>query len=318
MFFLRKLYSKPTARRSALLHRRRITPAIMLLSLPVLLLASLPAQEPVQLDCKELQESSGVAVSGYDPDLIWTHNDSGGTPRIYLFNRQTGKLRGTCELTDVANVDWEDMCSFMVGDQSFLAIADVGDNSRGRRSVEICIVKEPKPTGKGSDPNDVDKIKKITRLEVRYPKGSFDCESLAYDPSHSRFILLTKEPVACRLFSVPVEPKLFTDFEDRTAKITAEYLQGFSLSLVTGADICPETRRLVVCNYGIGFIAQPSVDQPLLWDRNSLVKIALPKRKQGEAVAFLNPKQLITTSEFAPTPLWTTDLPKPQQSPTRN
>ena len=53
----------------------------------------LTAQDQIQLDCKELQESSGVAVSLNDPALIWSHNDSGGKPKLYLFSRTSGKRR---------------------------------------------------------------------------------------------------------------------------------------------------------------------------------------------------------------------------------
>jgi hypothetical protein len=274
-----------------------------------MLTTTLRAHEVVTLDCDELNESSGVAVSLNNPEFIWTHNDSGGKPRLYLFNRKSGKLHGTFEVENVPNLDWEDICSFRVGEQNYLAIADTGDNARQRKSVEICIVKEPAVrSSEVQSKNEVGKIDFLLTLEFTYPNGPADCEAIAFDPANSRFILLTKEPITSRLFSVPIEPELLIAANSSRKRVSAKYLQGFGLSLITGADICPKTRQLIVCNYGIGFLAQPSEKNSLQWDASSLKKVALPKRRQGESIAFASPTEILTTSETAPSPLWTTTI----------
>jgi hypothetical protein len=274
-----------------------------------MLTTTLRAQEVVTLDCDELNESSGVAVSLNNPEFVWSHNDSGGKPRLYRFNRKSGKLSGTFEVENVPNVDWEDLCSFRVGEQNYLAIADTGDNARRRKSVEICIVKEPVvDSGDVQSKNEAERIDFLLTLEFSYPSGPADCEAIAFDPAHSRFILLTKEPISSRLFSVPIEPELLAARNSNRKSVAAKYLQGFGLSLITGADICPETRQLIVCNYGIGFLAQPSAENSLQWDASSLKKVKLPKRRQGESIAFASPTEVLLTSESAPSPLLTTTI----------
>ncbi len=44
-----------------------------------------PHVRAATLDTTNVQESSGVAGSPRRPDLLWTHNDSGGAPRVWRF-----------------------------------------------------------------------------------------------------------------------------------------------------------------------------------------------------------------------------------------
>lgn len=275
-------------------------------------------QQPVLLECDDLVESSGVAVSPSDSDFIWTHNDSGHPPRIYLFNRLTGKLRGTFELRGASSVDWEDMAAFSVGGKNFLAIGDIGDNRKRRSSIHIHIIEEPRweatPVTQAleeSRPGGVNQIIRRLTLQFTYPTGPVDCEALVFDAELSRFLLLTKELLRCRVFSVPVDLSLLDSIPlpqiQEPLSLQAEYVQTLRIPIVTAADLSPDGRVLAVGTYGPAYMLSRDGAK---WQERSMVRVPLPKRRQGEALAFLGSSQLVLTSEFAPTPLWTVDLPE--------
>ena len=55
-----------------------------------------------------INEASGIAESRKNPDVLWTHNDSGDSPRVFAFNRH-GKHLGVYTIAGINNRDWEDM-----------------------------------------------------------------------------------------------------------------------------------------------------------------------------------------------------------------
>jgi hypothetical protein len=65
--------------------------------------------EPVgTLKIEELNEASGLANSRANPDYLWSHNDSGGAPALYLLSFE-GEQIARYFLTGVSNYDWEDL-----------------------------------------------------------------------------------------------------------------------------------------------------------------------------------------------------------------
>jgi hypothetical protein len=117
--------------------------------------------------------------------------------------------------------------------------------------------------------------------------------------------LLTKELLSCRVVEIPIDKSMLNPQRRSSITITARETQTFLLSMVTAADICQRTNRLVICNYGEAYLLQPQVGETKLWDDRRIQRIPLPYRKQGEAIAFADSEHLLLTSESAPMPLWT-------------
>ncbi|MDJ0916890.1 MAG: hypothetical protein QNJ05_03935 [Woeseiaceae bacterium] len=161
-----------------------------------------------RIDIPEVDEASGLARSQRDPDLMWVHNDD-GKPRVYAFDR-AGQKRGRLTLEDARNRDWEDMSSFTLDGKPYLLIADVGDNMRRRKSVILYIVEEP-------DLGDDDKVRSDTawEIELRFPDGPRDVESVTVDIENERVLLLSKRDLPPVLYSVPLRPE-----EDDTVTAT--------------------------------------------------------------------------------------------------
>ncbi|GAB5404096.1 MAG: hypothetical protein Aurels2KO_23270 [Aureliella sp.] len=252
------------------------------------------SQSPTLLVCDELTESSGVCVG--ESGVIWTHNDSGGKPVIYGFS-DSGRLLSKVTVNGARAVDWEDICSFRVGKNSYLAIADVGDNLAKRKQVEIYVVPEPKLTGPAPTAPTELSVRCAVTLSVTYDSGPVNCEAIGYDPVRKTFVLPSKEPTRCQLFEV--DAKKLVGRVSATAKAT----QSLFLPLATGADISPDGQHLVLCSYGPGWLLSRTPDNDQ-WAIETPKLFKLPARRQGEAICFTaDSRRLLLTSEFAPTPL---------------
>jgi hypothetical protein len=256
-----------------------------------------PALRLAYLQDKAITESSGLAASRRDDDLLWTHNDSGNRPLLFAFDRR-GRSRGTFAVTGATVVDWEDMAAGPGPDGPALYIGDIGDNERSRDDCAVYRVPEPKVGPPGSPARG--KTAPAARFPFRYPDGPHDAETLMAHPRSGDLYLVTKgerPPVLYRL-PRPRRPGRPVTLERLGA------LKGVSRSL-TGGAISPDGRRVVLRDYAVGF-------EYLLPDSRSLAPILrtqpalffLASESQGEAIAYRRDgRALLTTSEGRPTPL---------------
>lgn len=304
--------------------------------------ASALAEEPIHsviLDSNELTESSGVVQTG---PVIWTHNDSGDVPRLFAFSKD-GTLRGQFMVRGAQAIDWEDMCAFQRDGKRYLAVGDIGDNSARRQSVRVYVIEVPeallsedvplseeppsdiRPTAENSvagdalrrplareltDESAMGELTVQATFEIKYPAGPVNCEELAYDPLSRSFLLATKELLLCRLYRVPAQTLSGTE------SVQAEFIGNLVLPLVTGGDISPDGKRLVLSTYGPGCLVQRDFDehqQAAGWQTQGLGAahiFALPPRRQGESIGFSEDGQrLWLTSEGVPTALFNIPVP---------
>lgn len=94
----------------------------------------------------QIDESSGLAKSRQYPGVFWTHNDSGGKPRIYplFFDPKAEKkyYQNSVKVKGADNVDWEEIAPYQ---NNRLIIGDFGNNANDRRDLKLYIIKEPDP-----------------------------------------------------------------------------------------------------------------------------------------------------------------------------
>jgi len=159
-------------------------------------------QDKYAIENKKIKESSGLACSTRDKKIIWTHNDSGHMPIIYAMSHK-GKDLAAFHLDGIENYDWEDMDAFQYQGQSYLLIADTGDNYRLRWNYQISIIKEPKLKKKRHST-----ISPVWSFAYQYEDGlSYDVESVAVDVLREKILLLTKRTSHAILFELPLKPK---------------------------------------------------------------------------------------------------------------
>jgi len=90
-----------------------------------------PEREPLvrvvgNLGYKPLDETSGLARSSRDPDLLWAVNDDGASV-LYGIARN-GRKRGKVGIRKAGHRDCEDLAAFELDGTAYLLIADTGDN----------------------------------------------------------------------------------------------------------------------------------------------------------------------------------------------
>lgn len=77
-----------------------------------------------------MAETSGLIY--LDGRLI-SHNDSGGTNKLYELDSISGEIIREVYITNSTNTDWEDLCY----DNEYIYIADIGNNSGNRTNLKI-------------------------------------------------------------------------------------------------------------------------------------------------------------------------------------
>lgn len=253
------------------------------------------------LETPLLTESSGIAADS--SERLWSHNDSGDSARLFRFDQNSGSLLKTATFPQITPIDWEDICAFEFAQTEFVAIADVGDNLRKRKSVQVHFVR--------LELNEIGTCQSAElagTVDITYPNGPVNCEAICFDSKTRRILLPSKETTRTRFYSFEADAiltRLTQPAENNAAlafKVKAELLGEAPVPLATGADISADGQHLVLCTYGPGaWISRTGERQ---WNYSKPRLFRLPYRKQGEAIGFSRSGEvLFLTSEFAPTPL---------------
>ncbi|MDQ1086831.1 PE-PGRS family protein [Siphonobacter sp. SORGH_AS_1065] len=236
------------------------------------------AQNRGVLDNPDITEASGLAVSRYSPNLIWTHDDSGNPNEIYLLDDTNAKWKATLVLEGAVNNDWEDMAASIRDGVPTLYVGDTGDNLNQYATHIIYRFTEPDATklsGKTSVASSA-----IDRITYRYPDGQWDSEGFFVDHETQDIYIISKVSSATKLYRLPYP-------QSTQSVITAEVVEDLAQTTITAADLSPNGQELLIKDYLTVFY----------WKRNSGESIAqMMKRSprvmpyfpepQGEAIAF--------------------------------
>jgi hypothetical protein len=191
----------------------------------------------VNLASPVLNESSGLE---YCRGKLWTHNDSGGEPKIYAVDPTNGSITQTITL-EAKNVDWEDLAA----DDNFLYIADTGNNANGNRTdLKIYKIKLDDIPATG---DIIIPASKMDSILFQYPdqtsfspagnnNTAFDCEAILV---HNDVIhLFTKDWLSEKSGSYKTTEYLIPNVPHSAGgKYQAEKFKDHSTTfLVTGAD----------------------------------------------------------------------------------
>lgn len=234
-----------------------------------------------------ITEASGLAISPRSDDFLWIVNDSNGTPEIHLSNTD-GTARGSVSVRGVKNKDWEDLAAFIHKGESYLLIADTGDNNSKRDSVSLFIVREPVLPSAGK--SIAGEIPIAWKIEFTFEDGPRDCEAVAVDARKEKIILVSKRTEPPVVYELPLRPTGKEQVARRigtTQTIAPAFILLPYLNQPTGMDISADgSTAAIVTYYGVflfpkesgqtwgeAFAAQP-------------VRIGSHKLPQAESVAF--------------------------------
>jgi hypothetical protein len=256
----------------------------------------------------DLTEISGLAASRVHPDVLWTHNDSGGQPALYAM-ADDGTDLGSYVVAGASATDWEDLAAGPGNDpdRSYLYAADIGDNDAVRPSVTVYRVPEPDtaPTGAGST------LRGTETIELRYPDGPADAEALLVDPVTGDLVIVTKSYAGrSHVLEAPaaalVEGSPVTLADAGTITIRPP-LAGVGLpgTAVTGGDVAPDGSIVLLRTYQ-SVLAFARADGQSVADALQGTSCEAPEadEPQGEAVAFTSAGDAyVTVSEGSNQPI---------------
>lgn len=251
------------------------------------------------LPSDELDEVSGIAASRKNPGVLWVHNDSGDSARVFAITPE-GKLLGVYSLSGVEVRDCEDIAvgpGPKVG-ESYLYIGDIGDNNAARPMVFIYRV--PEPTVSSSQETVRAQLADIEKITLKYEDGPRDAEVVMVDPQTGDLYIISKRTDRCKVYRVPsweMKPGATV-----TMRSVAQLPWGWS----TGGDISPDGREILVRGYANAALwKRPESGE--LWRAFESKQYVVPveREQQGEAICFdAQGKGYYTTSEGKHAPIY--------------
>ena len=260
-----------------------------------------------KIESSEIKESSGLAASRCNQNVFWTHNDSGDEALIYALDA-SGKKLGTWKVSEAQNKDWEDIATIKnEKGECFLYIGDIGNNERLKSEMTIYRVREPQVLleNKSSSKKKPLATENAEAIKFVYPEIRHDAETLLIHPQTGDIYILSK-----RVSGASAVYKLKRNF-DLTKTITLEKITDLSVpaipdGLLTGGDISPDGKRVVVCDYFNAYeivLPEKAENFDEIW-KEKLSVVELGKREQGEAICYsADGNSIFATSEKKNSPM---------------
>lgn len=254
----------------------------------------------------EIRESSGLANSPCQPDILWTHNDSGDKAFIFALDK-TGKKLAAFKIDNAENNDWEDMAVRRENSgECFLYLGDIGNNERLKSEFTIYKVKEPKVSGEtDSSKKNPLSTEAAEVIKVEYPDFRHDAETLMIQPQTGDLYIVTKRiSGAAGVYRLKADHDLNkTNKLEKIADITVPAIPN---GLLTGGAISPDGKRVVLCDYFAAYeitLPKDAKNFDEIW-RQKPLKFETGARTQGEAIAYsADGKAIYATSEKRDSPL---------------
>ncbi|SEW53975.1 hypothetical protein [Chitinophaga arvensicola] len=237
-----------------------------------------PVVTPTQK--QDYRELSGVAPSRVYAGLLYVHEDSGNYNEVYVTDTK-GQDMGKLVLDGIGNRDWEDIATGPGPEngKNYIYVAEIGDNKAANPSVFI--YRFPEPDLSAANAATVIHITAVDKIELVYPKGAVNAESLLLDPLTRDLYIATKEQARSTLY--------VARYPQSTSKVTTLVaLDKLPFDLLTAGDISGDGSEIIVRNTG----------QIWYWKRNAGETIAAAmlrkpqdapyarNERQGEGVCF--------------------------------
>lgn len=258
---------------------------------------------------EELTEISGIAASRRHPDVLWAHNDSGDSARIFAL-KTDGTHLGIFFLGGARAVDYEDIA---IGpgpepDIDYIYVADTGNNDLDRTTVTVYRV--PEPALEVDGPPVMRTLDAVEALRLRFPDRPYECETLLVDPLTADLFLVSRDRDSRQggystVFRCPAP---HASGVTRTLEPVARFAAPVEIK---GGDISPDGTMILLRAHAMN---RPV--HALRWSRNReqpladvlstpAAKVPVRFEPQGEAIAFsADGRAYYTISEGSRPPIY--------------
>ena len=247
-----------------------------------------------------LDEVSGVVDSTANAGVLWVHNDSGDSARLFALTA-AGTVLGTFTVTGASAQDWEDLAQGPgpVEGQRYLYAGDIGDNALARASIAVYRIPEPVVDADAAPVGTV-AMSGMNKLTFTYPDGAHNAETLLVDTDGAIYVV-TKQSGSATIFRAP--PGLAGGSSTVLENVGTVAINAGAL--LTGGDIAPAGDAIALRTYGQVYIYQRSAGSTIAATlAGARCAGAYTVEPQGEAIAFLSDAQsYITMSEGVGRPI---------------
>jgi hypothetical protein len=241
-----------------------------------------------------ITEISGLALSRVNAGVIWTHNDSGDSARVFALDTK-GAYLGQLTVTGATAVDWEDIAVGPCPGGSCIYVGDFGDNGMSRTNDALYRIVEPKIDAAPFATKSVS----ADKIPFEYPDGQWNAEALLIHPTTGEIVIVTKG-ASPGVYRFPATLTAGTKVTLTKVSVPAG-LDG----VVTGGDVSPCGDRALLRTYSSLF--EYRIDTLGAGLATMPVKVPVGKEGQGEAVTYrADGRGYFTASEGASVALFAT------------
>jgi len=226
-----------------------------------------------------IREASGIVASRQNPGVLWVHNDSGDSARIFAIDEKA-RLLGVCDIRGATARDWEDIAIGPGPDpnRQYLYIGDIGDNRARRPEITIYRLAEPRIDVTSRFGQMV--LGPPDAIRLTYPDGPRDAETLLVDPLTRDIVIVSKREFFSRVYRAA--------WPQSTAQATRmERVATLPWGFAVAGDVSPDGRRVIVRGMFNASLWVRSPDRPL-WEAfaGKQVRLPLMNEPQGEGICF--------------------------------
>ncbi|MFQ5604006.1 MAG: T9SS type A sorting domain-containing protein [bacterium] len=236
-------------------------------------------QDRGRIEFDAIDEASGLVASRKNPEVLWTHNDSGGEARVFAMNDR-GKHLGVYLLAGAAARDWEDIAigPGPVAGQDYLYLGDIGDNNAQHELKVVYRVPEPEVRA-GQSPVEVT-LQGVERIAFQFPDGKRDAETLMLDPLTRDLYIVSKRESRVRVYR-----GAYPQSTSETNLLQQVAVLNFTLAVA--GDISPSGLEILIKNYSTVYYWSRTPEQTL-WQAFERQPISLPYtiEPQGESICW--------------------------------
>jgi len=244
-----------------------------------------PPEVSGDIQVPDIREASGLAASPTFDHSFWTHNDSGGSPIVYLISA-TGQLRGKVLIKGANNRDWEDIDIGPGPDANvnYIYVGEIGDNNARYDEKRIYRFPEPEKVS-GSDVTDT--VYNADIIRFVYPDGPRDAETLFVDPLTKDIYILSKRETSVNIYRAAYP-------QDTENVITLEKLGTLPIEAenigdqIVAGDITKDGMEILLKSYNKVYYWQRNDVSTSIVDLLQSEPTELPytPEPQGEAITF--------------------------------
>jgi hypothetical protein len=241
---------------------------------------------------KVVNESSGMELN--DNNQIWTLNDSGGKPELYLCDTTGGLIR-TLKIANAKNRDWEDLTQ---DDRGNYYIGDFGNNNNGRK--DLTIYKIPNPDRVRADFVRAQTITFSFEDQTAFPPPrdqlNFDCESVIWKDGH--LYLFSKHrtfPMRTNLYRLPDAPGDYVAQKISSFQTSGPDETDLFNHWISAADISPDGTKVCIISSGKMWIFYDFEGDDFFSGQHR--RIDLSSSSQREAIVFVSNTSVYVTDE---------------------